>query len=231
MTRFAALLSLVLVAPGLADDKPLEPFNGKDLTGWKFRGDAKKNKWTVGIAALDQENPDQLRLGMGAVPKGRARHLVNLKPGVDILTEDAYGDVHLELEFMIPKGANSGVYLMGEYEVQIYDTHGKKPIENVDMASIYRVAAPSEDASKKFGEWQKLVIDFEAPKFEDGKKVAHAKFVKVEFNGTVIHENVECTRGVTPGGLAGKEAAEGPLLFQGDHGAVAFRNIKITPVK
>lgn len=76
-----------------------------------------------------------------------------------------------------------------------------------------------------------MVIDFAAPKFEDGKKVANAKFVKVEFNGTVIHENVECTKGVTPGGLTGKEAAEGPLMFQGDHGPVAFRNIRITPVK
>lgn len=230
MTRFVALLSLSLVAPALADDKPLEPFNGKDTTGWKFRGDSKKSKWTVGIAALDEENPDQLRIGMGAVPKGRARHLVNLKPGVDILTQDEYGDVHLELEFMIPKGSNSGVYLMGEYEVQIQDTHGKTPVEDRDMASIYGLAAPSTDASKKFGEWQKLVIDFEAPKFEDGRKTAHAKFVKVELNGTVVHENVEC-RGVTRGGLTGKEAAEGPLMFQGDHGPIAFRNIKITPVK
>jgi hypothetical protein len=81
--------------------------------------------------------------------------------------------------------------------------------------------------AKKPGEWQKFVIEWQAPKFKDGKKVANAKFVKVELNGTVIHENVEM-KGPTPSGVTGKEAPTGPLMFQGDHGPVAFRNIKIT---
>ena len=84
------------------------------------------------------------------------------------------------------------------------------------------------DACKKPGEWQKFVIDFKAPRFEDGKKVSNAVFVKVELNGTVIHENVEMKKGATPGGLTGKEAPTGPVMFQGDHGAVAFRNISVT---
>ena len=61
--------------------------------------------------------------------------------------------------------------------------------------------------------------------------MSNAKFVKVHFNDKLIHENVECTKGVTPGGLTGKESATGPLMFQGDHGAVAFRNIRLTPKK
>ena len=77
------------------------------------------------------------------------------------------------------------------------------------------------------GEWQKYVIEFQAPRFEDGKKVANARFIKVVLNGQVIHENVEMKR-QTPGGVAGKEAPTGPLMFQGNHGPVAFRNIKIT---
>ena len=81
---------------------------------------------------------------------------------------------------------------------------------------------------KKPGEWQKFVIDFKAPRFEDAKKVSNAVFVKVELNGTVIHENVEMKKGATPGGLTGKEAPTGPVMFQGDHGAVAFRNISVT---
>jgi hypothetical protein len=87
------------------------------------------------------------------------------------------------------------------------------------------------NASKPPGEWQKFVIDFRAPKFdESGKKIANARFVKVELNGQVLHENVEM-KGPTPSGVTGKEAPEGPLMFQGDHGPVAYRNIRITPVK
>jgi hypothetical protein len=63
------------------------------------------------------------------------------------------------------------------------------------------------NASKAPGEWQKFSIDFRAPKFDaDGKKTANAKFVKIELNGQIIHENVEM-KGPTPGGLTGKEAA------------------------
>lgn len=69
---------------------------------------------------------------------------------------------------------------------------------------------------------------FEAPKFEGDKKVSNAKFVKVILNGETIHENVEM-KGPTPTGVSGKEAATGPLMFQGDHGPVAYRKIKITP--
>ncbi|HJM63920.1 MAG TPA: family 16 glycoside hydrolase [Roseibacillus sp.] len=79
--------------------------------------------------------------------------------------------------------------------------------------------------------WQKYVIDIQAPKFDkDGKKVANAKLLKVELNGTVIQKDVEM-KGPTPAGMTGKEAAEGPVMFQGDHAAVAFRNLKVTPME
>lgn len=232
MARLSAafVCSFAFSLPAVAEDKVVEPFNLKDTTGWKFKGDEKKSKWVSGVSRVDENKSEALTVQ--APSKGSTVELINAKPGsVDIFTEEKFGSMHLELEFMIPKGSNSGVYMMGEYEVQIYDTHGKTPPKIGDMASIYTYAAPKVDASKKFGEWQKLVIDFDAPKFEGDKKVANAKFVKVTFNDTVIHENVECTKGVTPGGLTGKEAATGPLMFQGDHGSVAFRNIKITPKK
>ena len=60
------------------------------------------------------------------------------------------------------------------------------------------------------------------------RRCANARFLKVTLNGQVIHENIEIMKGPTPGGLTGHEVAAGPLLFQGNHGAVAFRNIKIT---
>ena len=96
-----------------------------------------------------------------------------------------------------------------------------------DLGGLYGAAAPKVNASKKPGEWQKFVIDFQAPRFEDGKKIANAKFVKVTLNDQVIHENVEM-KGPTPSGVTGKEAPTGPLMFQGDHGPVAFRNIRVT---
>jgi hypothetical protein len=70
------------------------------------------------------------------------------------------------------------------------------------------------------------VIEFRAPKFKDDKKVANARFLKITINGQVIHENVELNA-PNVDGLAGVEADAGPLMLQGMHGAVAFRNIRI----
>jgi Domain of Unknown Function (DUF1080) len=207
---------------------PAEPFNGKDLAGWEIKNNAKA-KWAVGDAVVSASNPGSLEVK----PGGKA--LVNAVTGHgqshDIYSKEKYGDIRLELEVMVPKGSNSGIYLMGEYEVQVLDSYGKTKLDQGDMGALYSAAAPKVNASKPPGEWQKYVIDFRAPKFDDkGKKTSNATFVKVELNGTVLHENVEM-KGATGGSLTGKEAATGPLMFQGDHGAVAFRNIKITPLK
>jgi hypothetical protein len=211
-----ALIVLVLAAPQAA-----EPFNGKDLSGWKLKGAEAKSKWKVGKASLDPADPKKLAVGEGA-------ELVNAAGGgVDLYTEAKFGDAVIELELMVPKGSNSGVYVMGEYEVQILDSFGKEKMGNGDIGALYGAAPPKLNASKAPGEWQKLLIEFTAPKFgADGKKTANARFVKVELNGQVIQENVEM-KGPTPAGVTGKEAATGPLMFQGDHGPVAFRAIKV----
>ena len=129
---------------------------------------------------------------------------------------------------MVPKGSNSGIYLMGRYEIQILDSFGRQKLGMGDMGAIYGVAIPTLNACKKPGEWQKYVIDFQAPRFDGKKKTGNAKFLKVELNGQVIHDNIEVTKGATGGALGG-EVPMGPLMFQGDHGPVAFRNIRITP--
>ena len=157
--------------------------------------------------------------------------MATITPSCDIYTEEKFGDVTVEVEFMIPKGSNSGVYLMGEYEVQILDSFGKPDdqLKPGDMGGIYTTAAPKKNACKKPGEWQKFVIEFQAPRFDAaGNKTANAKFVKVTFNDEVIHENVE-VKGPTGGELSDKESPTGPLMFQGDHGSVSFRNLKVTP--
>ena len=204
------------------------PFNGKDLSGWEIKNNAAA-KWTVADASMSAKDNKVLDIKAGGTA------LVNNVTGHgqshDVFSTEKYGDIHLELEVMVPKGSNSGIYLMGEYEMQVFDSHGVAKPGPGDMGAIYSASVPKVNACKAPGEWQKYVIDFKAPKFDaSGKKTANAVFVKVELNGTVIHENVE-VKGPTPGGLTGKEAATGPIMFQGDHGAVAYRNIKVTPLK
>ena len=218
-----AAVSLSLGTLAQSGEKAGAIFNGKDLTGWKLRSDdKKKHSWAVGTASVDSK-------GALAFASGGADMVNTRGGGSDIYTEQEFGDCVVEAEVMVPKGSNSGIYLMGRYEVQILDSFGKDKLTYQDMGAIYSVAVPKINACKKAGEWQKFVIEFQAPKFDGDKKTANAKFVKVTLNDVVLHENVEM-KGPTPGGLTGKEAATGPIMFQGDHGPVAFRNIKVTPV-
>jgi hypothetical protein len=227
LTAFA----LPRAVPAQEKGKSLTLFNGKDLTGWKLKGkDAeKRSKWAVGLCAPEASNPTRFDFQSLAMIDVQTAYLVNTAGGgVDLYTEAKFGDCTIELEFMVPKGSNSGIYVMGEYEVQILDSFGKTKVGPGDLGGLYGASAPRVNAAKKPGDWQKFVIEFQAPRFEDGKKTANAKFLKVTLNDQVIHENVEM-KGPTPSGITGKEAATGPVMFQGDHGPVAFRNIKVWP--
>ncbi|MBW7928309.1 MAG: DUF1080 domain-containing protein, partial [Fimbriimonadaceae bacterium] len=142
-----------------------------------------------------------------------------------------YGDQWITLEVMVPQGSNSGIYVQGEYEVQVLDSFGKDANPGPgDMGALYGAQPPKNPKYKAPGEWNTVDIRFQAPRFDaGGKKVENAKFIRVELNGGVIHENVEM-KSQTPGGVDGKEKAMGPLMFQGNHGPVAFRNIRIRPL-
>jgi len=224
----AITVVLSLVSSGFCEGKKqtIKPFNGKDLSGWLAKGGAADETLKIGTANVDPDNPRELVVEPGG------HDLVNFKSGArDFYTAAKFGDAMIEVEFMVPKGSNSGVYVMGVYEIQILDSFGKEKVGPGDVGGLYGAQAPSVNAAKAPGEWQKFVIDFRAPKFDGlGKKTDNARFVKVTLNGKVIHENVEM-KGVTPGGLSGKESAKGPIMFQGNHGPVAYRNIKVTPAK
>lgn len=225
----AAPVIMLFSIANAAEPTPIDLFNGKDLSGWKLK-DEKKSQWKVCGAVMNPDKTNELQIAPLSTGKP---YLTNIKgSGTDIFTEGKFGDMILELEFMVPKGSNSGIYVMGEYEVQILDSFGKPDdkLGQGDLGALYSAAAPKTNAAKPPGEWQKIRIDFQAPKFEGDKKVANAKFRSVTLNDVVLHENVEMKQH-TPGGLTGKEAATGPLMFQGDHGPVAFRHIKITPVE
>ena len=208
-----------------ADAGTVKPFNGKDLTGWILKGDPNRSHWTVGTASLDPDNPRNLKVTPGG------NELINASGGgLDLYTEAKFGDALIELEVMVPQGSNSGIYIMGEYEIQVLDSFGRERLGMGDMGAIYGAAVPLLNACKKPGEWQKYVIEYQAPRFDaEGKKTANARAKKVTLNGQVIQDNVEI-RGSGGGSVAGREAPAGPLMFQGNHGPVAYRNITIKPL-
>ena len=205
---------------------------GKDLGGWKLKNE-KANYWKVaGDVKMSTAKPKELEVS--GAPTGDSGIFVNdLKEkqhGSDLYTEKEFGDCEVHVELLVPKGSNSGVYLMGRYEVQVLDSFGKKKPGMGDLGAIYSAAVPDPAAyePKPAGEWQTLDIVFRAPRFDaGGKKTANAKFVSIKLNGKEIQKDVEVQK-PTGGQLKNEEAPTGPLLFQGDHGAVAFRNVRVT---
>ncbi|HBT77060.1 MAG TPA: DUF1080 domain-containing protein [Planctomycetaceae bacterium] len=235
---FCIVLVSSLFCPAADDVKVKRLFNGKNLDGWKAVNPQAANFWKVGEAKMSETEPRMLEAGPlegnDAEQGNAAGALINTvgadwKPqGIDLYSETTFGDCVIELEFMVAKNSNSGIYVMGEYEVQVLDSWGKETLGNGDVGALYGAAPPKVNASLEPGVWQKFVIDFTAPRFDgEGKKIANAKFNRITLNGTVVQEDVEM-KSFTHGGIKSKEAPVGPLMFQGNHGPVAFRNILVT---
>lgn len=208
-------------------EQAAEPFNGKNLDGWNLRPrrNVTVGKWTAGAAKPRDANPAEL----DALPGGT--ELVNTGKALNIYTAAKFGDMHLEIEVLVPRGANSGIYLMGNYEIQVFDSFGKKNAGAADMGAVYDKTAPRCNAALPPGQWQKFVIDFRAPKFDNqGNKTADARLVRCTLNGRLIHENVKIN-GLTGAAMSKQEVPTGPLMLQGDHSPVAYRNIKITALE
>ena len=201
------------------------------LEGWQ--GDT--GLWApASDAVLKPDDPSLLEAipGRGVLVNGPLGKTTNLT------SEMLHADMQLHIEFMIPKDATSGVYLMSRYELQIVDSYGNESLSFSDCGGIYQRfdesrqrgwegRAPLVNASKAPGEWQSFDITFRAPRFNDaGKKTQHARFVKVVLNGQVIHENVEVT-GPTRGSKYSNEEPLGALMLQGGQGCVAYRNIDV----
>lgn len=231
-TAFLWLLGTALVSgQQLADQSEIDL---KDLSSFKTPG----KTWTLagGVTAnLNEVNVLNVAKGTGI--------LVNVPTkkdhGSDLLTIGEHGDIVLELDYLLAKGANSGIYLQGVYEIQLEDSWGILKPTSSNNGGIYQRwddskpegqqgyqgYAPRQNVSKAPGLWQHIKIAFQAPRFDaSGNKTANARILKIELNGVLIHDNIELF-GVTRG-ANDKEKALGALRLQGDHGAVAFKNIK-----
>jgi hypothetical protein len=216
---------------------PLTNLSLDDLSAFKPQAG---NWQIIGDVQMDR-NIDVHEKGNASVKtkagKGIIINLNNPKMNDPLLTSWEHGDIDLELEFMMPHGSNSGVYLQGRYEVQLFDSWGVRNPQFTDLGGIFRNwdtvpghiymgKAPLSNPARPPGLWQKMAVSFRAPRFDaSGKKTANALLNYVTINGVTIHENVEIPL-PTGGPIADNETAMGPLMIQGDHGAVAFRNIK-----
>lgn len=139
--------------------------------------------------------------------------------GANLISDKTFTDFKLHIEFRYPQGSNSGVYLRGRYEVQIIDTKSgdPEPINN-QFSAVYGFLPPNKMMAKDPGEWQYYDITL------------IGRLVTIAANGKTVICNAEIP-GITGGAINSNEGEPGPILIQGDHGPIDFRNIVITPVK
>ncbi len=142
--------------------------------------------------------------------------MVNVKSANNLVSKQTFSDFKLEAEYRLTEGSNSGIYLRGRYEMQVFDDAGKDTAITGHM-SIYGRKAPDVNASLPPGEWQKVEI------------VLIGNRVTVTLNGTRIHDNA-VIEGITGGALDNNELAPGPIMIQGDHSVAAFRKVVVTPI-
>ncbi|MFD0794181.1 DUF1080 domain-containing protein [Mucilaginibacter litoreus] len=139
--------------------------------------------------------------------------------GANLITDQKFKDFKLHIEFRYKQGSNSGVYLRGRYEVQVIDTKTgePEPLAN-QFSSVYGFIQPNKMMAKNAGEWQSYDITLVG------------RVVTIVANGQEVVSR-QIIPGITGGAIDSKEGEPGPLLIQGDHGPIDYRNIVITPAK
>jgi hypothetical protein len=212
-----------------------EIFNGRNLDGWASR--TPQHEWRVaGGVRLNEADPHLFNIEpcLGVMVNGDAGRTA------DIHTTFDHGSCELHIEFCVAAKSNSGVYLMGQYEIQVLDSWGTPDSELAyhsngaiygrwieETQTSYDGIPPRTNASRPPGDWQEFDVLFRAPRFDaEGRKIANARFERLAHNGVVIHENVACT-GPTRGAWSEIDIPRGPLRLQGDHGPVAYRNLRM----
>lgn len=215
------------------------PLSAGDLSGFR----SPTGEWLIaGNAVLNPADEKRLSTepGIGVAVNGEAGRTTHL------ITQLEHGDVEAHIEFVVPKGSNSGVYFQGRYEIQVLDSWGVTELTHGDCGGIYQRyheepgfeesqrgyegRPPLVNASRTPGEWQSFDVIFRAPRFDaNGVKTANAAFLSVWHNGVLVHGFEELS-GPTRAALFQDEQPLGPMMFQGDHGPVAYRNIRVRSV-
>jgi len=230
----AILLLLVAVDVNAKEIAKSVVLTGGDFSQWR----SDTGQWQiVGDVFMKSDNNKLLgsKAGEGIILNGPTGRTSNL------FSKAQFGDVKAHIEFMVPIGSNSGVYFNGRYEIQVLDSWGVKKLKHGDCGGIYQRwdenrepkgyegYPPRINASREPGQWQTFDVIFRAPRFNRrGQKVANARFEKVVHNGIVVHADIEVS-GPTRASAYNDEKPTGPLMLQGDHGPVAYRNIRIEP--
>lgn len=142
--------------------------------------------------------------------------MVNTPPANNLVSTQKFGDFKVEAEYRLSAKSNSGLYLRGRYEMQLFDDAGQ-PTALTGHMSIYGRKAPDTNASLPPGEWQKAEI------------VLVGNRVTVTLNGTRVHDNA-IIEGITGGALDNDELTPGPIMIQGDHTVAAFRKLVVTAI-
>lgn len=182
--------------------KPIPLFDGVSLAGWKLSDSNKINGWSALDGALSNATPKTDFGAYGAYG--------------NLQTVRTFGDFRLSLEYNVPKGGNSGVYLRGMYEAQVVDRDSR--MQGIQgPGAIFGRIEPSMNAGRPGGEWNRYVLTLVD------------RHVTVELNGRTVIDNQPLI-GCTGGGLSADDSSPGPLLLQGDHTSVAYRNVMIEPV-
>ncbi len=222
-----ALASAFMPAtPAVADEGVMDVF--RPVGHWRTVGE---------VAAVAEERALRVAGEGGIIVNGEEfdRSIPYLK------TREEFGDVHVEFDFLVPAGSNSGVYMMGRYEVQIFDSYGRERFGWGDLGGLYarwdeenqrnyEGTYPLVNASRPPGVWQTMEMIFRAPRFDgDGNKLTNATFEKVWINGQLVLRNASTTGPTRAAPMEG-EAPKGPVAIQGDHGPVAIRNFRAKPL-
>ncbi len=203
--------------------------NGRDLAGWHADKNVSHDWFTTeGVTWRRVFSPTHL-----TAKAGSGDRIVNGKEGktANLISDETFESFELYLEFLLAKGSNSGVYLHGLYEIQIFDSFGfDGPLTVGDAGGVYDHTPPARNAARPPGEWQSLRVWFQAPQFDhSGKLMAKPKILRVLLNNVPVQENVTLNHPTTSH-LEIPEAARNPIMLQGDHGPVAYRNIYIKPL-
>jgi hypothetical protein len=191
---------------------------GDATDGWNAAG------WELVDAELDPDDPTRLMTKKGV---DALTNTASDAP-TDYASKQVFGDAKIHVEFLLPEGGDSGLLLMGRYEIDLTDSASAQELTERHCGGIPGVAPPRFHAYGGAGQWHDLDVELLAPRFDAaGHKVANARIAWVKLNDTLLHENLELA-GPTPG-HEGPEAPFGPLVLQGTGSHVAFGNVRVFP--